>query len=242
MRFLGIVQARMGSTRLPGKVMMDLAGRSMLERVVRRAGRARTLEGVVVATTVLPEDSVIEGLCREMSWPCFRGARDDVLDRYYRAASEWRPEAVVRISADCPFIDPGVVDRVVGEFLDSHCDYASNTILPRTFPLGLDTEVLTWDALERAWREDTRADWREHVTPYVYRNPDRFSLHRVAYATDCSAHRWTVDTPKDLEFARSVYDCLGADDFEWRDVLAVLEAHPHFAQLNRGVVQKSVPA
>lgn len=241
-RVVAIIQARMGSTRLPGKVLLDLAGEPMLVRVVNRSRRATTLQDVVVATTTRPADGAIVELCAERGWPCFRGGEDDVLDRYYRAAMRHQVDVVVRITSDCPLVEPEIVDWIVREFLEKRpLDYASNTLSPRTFPQGLDVEVMAFDALERAWREDDNPAWREHVTPYIYRHPEKFALTAVMNDKDYSHMRWTVDTVDDLAFVRKVYDYFGHDAFSWQDVLSTLEEHPEWLEINRHVAQKEVP-
>jgi spore coat polysaccharide biosynthesis protein SpsF len=242
MKTVAIVQARMGSTRLPGKVLQDLAGEPMLARVVNRTCRAKTLQEVVIATTTNTVDDVIVKLCEARGWSWFRGSEEDVLDRYYHAAKKYQADFIVRITSDCPLIDPEVIDHVVQEFLERQpeVDYASNTWPRRTFPRGLDTEVMRMDVLERAWREDRNPAWREHVTPYIYRNPDRFRIHNVVSPVDYSAMRWTVDTQEDLAFVRKIYDYFGHDRFSWREVLKVLEEHPEWVEINRYVQQKVV--
>jgi spore coat polysaccharide biosynthesis protein SpsF len=238
MRVVAIIQARMGSTRLPGKVLMDLGGEPVLVRVVERTRRAKTLDEIVVATSDLAADNAIAQLCVERSWHYFRGSAADVLDRYYRAAVATRADVIVRITADCPLIDPDVVDLVVGEFLKQGADYASDDN-PRTFPRGLDAEVLTFSALERAWNEGKEAYQREHVTPFVYEHPEWFSLISVHNDTDYSQYRWTLDNVEDLELLHAVYQKLGnRDDFGWREVLALMEREPELAELNAHVVQK----
>src|SRR5262249_12160461 len=172
MRTVAIVQARMGSSRLPGKVLQDLGGEPMLARVLSRLGRSRTLDEVVVATTTEPADDILERFCQERGRPCFRGSEHDVLDRYYKAATAERAAVVVRITSDCPLIEPAIVDRVVAEFQERQpgIDYASNVLPRRTYPRGLDTEVMSFAALDRAWHEDHVPASREHVTPYIYRH------------------------------------------------------------------------
>jgi len=239
---VAIVQARMGATRLPGKVMMDLAGEPMLVRVVNRVRGACRLDDVVVATTTNRDDDPIVDLCRVRGWPVFRGSAEDVLDRYYQSAVAHDAGAVVRLSSDCPLIDPKVIDAVVGEFQSHYpdVDYVSNNI-QRTFPLGLDVEAISFDALERAWKEDKNPSWREHVTPYIYRHPERFRIRNVANDVDYSHMRWTVDTAEDLAFVRRIYDHFGRDDFGWRQVIDLLEAHPEWLEINLEVQQKLVP-
>lgn len=238
---MGIIQARTGSTRLPGKVLAELAGEPMLGRVVNRTHRAMRLDEVVIATTREPGDEAIAQICVARGWPFLRGSENDVLDRYYRAAVQHKADAVVRITSDCPLIDPEVIDRVVGKFVKKGpVDYASNTIAPRTFPRGLDVEVIGFEALERAWREDANPAWREHVTPYIYRQPGKFGLRAVRHHIDYSSMRWTVDTVEDLTFVRRVYDHFRHDNFSWRDVLPVLDQYPEWLEINRHIKQKTV--
>lgn len=238
---LAIVQARTASTRLPLKVMTPLHGEPMLTRVVRRTKRAKSLDEVLVATSASERDDPIEDLCSWEGWPCFRGSEEDVLDRYYQAAKAHAGDPIVRITADCPLIDPGLVDEVVGVYQGGEWDYVSNTLEPRTFPRGLDAEVLSFEALRRAWEEDENPATREHVTPYLYRHPGRFRTKGVRHDEDLSYMRWTVDTPEDLEFVRHVYTAFGDDDhFTWKEVLALLEKRPEWIEINRHVTQKEV--
>lgn len=174
-KVVAIIQARMGSTRLPGKVLLDLVGEPMLSRVVSRARRARRLQEVVVATTTELADGAIAKLCAECGWLCFLGSEEDVLDRYYQAAIQYQADVVVRVTADCLLIEPQVINLVVSAFLEEKPDYASN-VLECTYPRGLDTEVMTIAALERAWHETTEPIQRIHVTPCLYPNPDLFRL------------------------------------------------------------------
>lgn len=242
MKVTAIIQARMGSTRLQGKVLQDLAGAPMLDRVVGRVSRAKTLDDVVVATTIRPDDDIIERVCKAKGWNCFRGSEDDVLDRYHRAAVNSRAQVVVRITSDCPLIEPDIVDMVVQQFLDGqpNIDYASNCVPHPTFPRGLDTEVLRFDVLERAWREDGNPAWREHVTPYIYRHPELFRIHCITNNIDYSSMRWTVDTAADLAFVRRIYDHFGHDRFSWQEVLDLLAEHPAWLEINRHVEQKAI--
>lgn len=242
MKVVAIIQARMGSTRLPGKVLLDLVGEPMLARTVKRTSRAQTIDKVVVATTVHPADEAIVRLCVEYGWPYFRGSEEDVLDRYYQAAVEHQADVVIRVTSDCPLIEPEIVDRVVREFLDwqPEVDYACNLLPRRTFPRGLDTEVMRSDVLERVWYEDLNPAWREHVTLYVQRNPALFRIHGVTNDVDYSHMRWTVDTPEDLAFVRRIYDHFGHDRFSWQDVLVVLEEHPEWLDINQDIQQKVI--
>jgi spore coat polysaccharide biosynthesis protein SpsF len=232
----------MESTRLPGKILMDLAGEPILVRCMNRVRRASFVDDVLVATTDGHADDVVATLCAKRNWSCFRGSEDDVLDRYYRAALSCRAEVVVRVTSDCPFIEPEVIDRVLREFHERGpaVDYVSNFIPRRTFPRGLDVETFSFAALERAWNEDKNPAWREHVTEYMLRNPDRFMLRGVLSLDDLSHWRWTVDTPEDLSLARLIYESFRDDRFSWREVLALLADHPDWADINRGIRQKSI--
>lgn len=242
MKTVAIIQARMGSTRLPGKVLLDLSGEPMLTRVVHRVQRARWVDEVMIATTTHPADEAIARLCAAHGWPCARGSQEDVLDRYYQAAVASQADVVVRITSDCPLIEPTVIDRVVKEILahPSEIDYASNVQPPRTFPRGLDVEAMRFEALARAWREDTNMAWREHVTPYIYRHPERFRILNIVNPVELSYLRWTVDTPEDYELVRRVYAYFDDDAFSWRDVLSLLEQHPDWLKINCAVEQKVV--
>lgn len=240
MRVIAIVQARMGSTRLSGKVLRPLGGQTVLSRVIQRVRRFRLIDDLLVATTVEPADDAIMKEAERCSVEIFRGSEDDVLDRYYRAACQARADAVVRITSDCPLIDPEVSDHTIQKFLDSRPDYASNA-LERTYPRGLDTEVVRFAALERAWKEATEPYQRAHVTPYLYQNPDKFQVLSVKGPSDLSGYRWTLDTPEDLEFLQEVYARLGgAEDFTWHGVLRLMEREPGLAEKNQHIQQKAL--
>jgi spore coat polysaccharide biosynthesis protein SpsF len=240
MKTVAIIQARMGSSRLPGKVLEEIHGQPMIERVLTRLSQARTLDSIVLATTIEPQDDPVAEYCRSHGWNCFRGDHLDVLDRYYKAACEHHADVVVRITADCPLIDPGVIDRVVGEFEQQQpeIDYAANVLTPRTFPRGLDTEVFRFQSLERAWRDAADPACREHVTMYFYRNPDLFRLHGIVNETDESRWRWTVDTTEDLQLVRTIYSYFGERGFSWQDVLRVCAEHPEWSAINSHIQQK----
>ena len=237
---VAIIQARMGSTRLPGKVLRDLRGQSMLARVVSRVRAASLVDEVLVATTNLPVDDAIVAECRNCGVSVWRGSEQDVLDRYFQAAQFAKADIVVRITSDCPLIDPEVTDKTVRAFLEHSPDYASNTIV-RTYPRGLDTEVISASALGRAWGKARKPYEREHVTPYLVEHPSAFVLLSVTGDHDYSAHRWTVDTAEDLEFVQAVYGRWSADtSFSWRDVLDLLNRAPELLELNRTVAQKAI--
>lgn len=239
MKVVAIIQARVGSTRLPGKVLKDLCGETVLARVVNRTRRATLLDEVVVATSVQPADDAIVRECERLKARVFRGSEQDVLDRYYQAAKDAKAEVVVRITSDCPLIDAEVCDRTIRAFLGARVDYASN-VLERTYPRGLDTEVMSIYALESAWRDAHEPDQREHVTPFLYQNPERFKLLSVTGEGDYSRYRWTLDVPEDLEFLRAVYARGNAADLSWRDVLQILELEPELVSINQHVQQKTI--
>ncbi len=239
-RVVAIIQTRMGSSRLPGKVMEDIGGETMLARVVGRTKRAQLLHEVVVATTVNPEDEVIVDECQRLHVAVYRGKENDVLDRYYQTALVYQIGTIVRITSDCPLIEPAVVDKVISAFLSEGPDYASNAI-ERTYPLGLDVEVMTMHALTRAWQEAAKPHERTHVTPYIYQNPSKFCLLHVRGDADYSHYRWTVDMPEDLAFVRAVYERLGNyNDVSWNEVLRLIQSEPDLSAVNRHVRQKSL--
>ena len=230
---VAIVQARMGSSRLPGKTLRPILGQPMLALLLERVSRARTLSRVVVATSKSAADDEVAAFCAGSGYECFRGHPDDVLDRMYRAAEHFGADHVVRLTADCPLLDPAVIDRVVYAHVEGAHDYTTNT-LRYTYPDGLDTEVVTFAALERAWQEARLPSEREHVTPYVRNHPELFSLHNVEGDVDASGLRWTVDEPDDFAFVTRVYEALypSKPDFDWHDVLAYLERDPAVAAIN----------
>lgn len=237
-RVLAIVQARLGSTRLPGKALAEIEGRPMLAHVLDRASAIPGVDGVVLATTVDSGDDPLVRFARTLGIPCVRGSEDDVLDRFRTTLHAYPAEVIVRVTSDCPLLDPRVSGLVVGEYLrrEGSVDYASN-VHPPTYPDGLDTEVCSRAALETAWAEAKLPSEREHVTVYLWRNPRRFRLANVSHPEDFSALRWTVDTPADLAFVRAVYAHLhrpGMPPFGMDAVLALLAERPALRAINAG--------
>ncbi len=233
---VAIIQARMGSSRLPGKSLAEIEKRPMLWHVIQRVKRARLVDRVVVATSTAPADDVIENMCRENGVRCYRGSEDDVLDRFYHAARAEKSATVVRITADCPLIDPEVIDRVVRRFERGDLDYASNAMV-RSYPDGLDTEIFSFSALERAWHEASKTSEREHVTPYL--RSDKFRTANVENdSTSLYQHnRWTVDEVADLEFIRAVYKAFrDRETFGMKDVLELIEKNPGLEKMNSDIV------
>lgn len=247
-RTLVIIQARMGSTRLPGKVLMPLAGEPMLSHVVRRAAAAKGVDGVVVATTTKASDDPVVELTQRIGALFFRGSEDDVLARYVGAAREHGAELVVRVTSDCPLYDTALLEEMLAaraalaaaQRVDVYC----NIFGQRTYPRGLDTEIV--DARVLAQLADTATDprAREHVTWGLYQEPARYSLHNHVQreGRDDSARRWTVDTPADYEMVRRVYDALAPGNplFGFAETLAWLHAHPEVAALNADIEQKKI--
>jgi spore coat polysaccharide biosynthesis protein SpsF len=230
----------MGSTRLPGKALADICGVPMLGRVVHRTARAKTVSHVIVATSTDAKDDPLAQFAASLPAEVFRGDEQDVLDRYYQAARVHALDIVVRITSDCPLVDPGLIDRVAGLLLapGSRVEYAANT-LRRTYPRGLDVEAVPFAALERIWREARSAHERAHVFPYAYEQPGRFVVAGISDDVDRSAMRWTVDTEEDLRFVREVCRRLESQDATWTEIVAVLEKHPELLRLNEMVRQKT---
>jgi len=239
MKTVAIIQARLGSTRLPGKVLLDLAGDSMLARVVHRVRRAASVDEVVIATTVESRDDELAKVCASRGWSCFRGSEHDVLDRYYQTARAHGADVIVRITSDCPLIEPTLIDAIVERRELQQADFASNT-LQRTYPRGLDTEVFTSTLLDTAWRDDRNPAWREHVTPFMTNHPERFSIIQFTDAEDHSDLRWTVDTPQDFALVEKVFTHFSDDAFTQEDVLALLARNPEWVKINEGIEQKIV--
>jgi len=244
MNVVAIVQARMGSSRLPGKVLLSLHGEPMLARVINRLRRAAQVDSVLVATTTAPGDDPIVEWCHAARCACFRGSEENVLERYVLAARGAKADAIVRVTSDCPLIDPGVVDEVVGHFLAGQpgLDYVCNFYPLRTYPRGLDAEVFQRTALERVFRDATDQVSREHVTAYFYHHPEQFHLGAWKTGEDQSHHRWTVDTPEDFALIEDIYVHFGHDHFTWREALAVVEAHPQWSARNQHIEQKPLIA
>lgn len=234
-RVVAIIQARTGSTRLPGKVLRPLAGKPMLERQLERVREAKSIDIFIVATTEKPEDDPIVDIAKRAGTLCFRGDEKDVLDRYYKAAKEANADVVVRITGDCPLHDPHVIDLVIKRFEENKVDY---TITPANFPEGLDTEVFSWSALEAASKEARLPSEREHVTPFICDHPERFVIDKpwTVGNNDHSSLHWSVDTEKDFVFAEKVYQELYRSDkmFRMEDVLKLLSSKPALKEINKG--------
>lgn len=239
-KIVAIVQARMGSTRLPGKVLKDLAGDTVLARVVSRTRRASLVDKVLVATSVLQADDAIVRECERIGVECFRGDEVDVLSRYYHAAVQFSADLIVRVTSDCPLIDAGLIDTAVRACIEQEADYATNA-LEVTFPPGLDVEVFEFQALARAEKNAAQSYQRAHVTAYIYENPGLFKIASLRADKDYSRFRWTLDTEDDLAMLRAVYRHFRGDDsMRWDEVMQFLESAPEIVEINSMVQQKSL--
>jgi spore coat polysaccharide biosynthesis protein SpsF len=274
-KVVAIVQARMSASRLPGKVLLKIGDKPMLEWVVERTRRAHSIHEVVVATTLDPTDDPVFEFCKRRDYRLGRGSVQDVLDRYYQVAKHFRASIVVRITADCPFIDPALIDDAVRLLLSgtgaldlrkklaaTRFDFVANRLPPpwgRTYPIGLDVEVFTYDALEEAWRRAIAPNHREHVTPYFYEgtpvNQLKYSVpnspyssamtpggHHIAllhHTPDYGHLRWTVDTPEDLQLTREIATRFSEDTFSWKDIVTLVENEPALQQINARVQHKT---
>ena len=244
MKVVCIIQARMGSTRLPGKVMLDLCGKTVLGHVIERVKKVENIDEIVIATTTKEEDILIIEEALKYGVKIFRGSEEDVLSRYYYAAKDNEADMVVRITSDCPLIDPEITQKIIDYYLKNKdsFDYVSNT-LERTFPRGLDTEVFSFKALEKAFNETILQRDREHVTPYIWDNPNMFSLGCYKNDVDCSYLRWTLDTKDDFELIGRIYLYLyplKKDDFGIEDILFLYEKDRELLHINNKIKQKEV--
>lgn len=238
-RVVAIIQARMGSTRLPGKVLMPLGNRTVLEQVIHQLSFSRRIDEVVLATTLEPSDEGLVDVAERRGIPIYRGSAADVLDRYYQAASRQSASVVVRITADCPLLDPMIVDETIGEYFRGAFDYVSN-FSPPSFPDGLDAEVFSFAALDRAWREAVLPSEREHVTPYIRNHPELFRVGSYRQEVDLSALRWTLDNPEDYQLLSKLIAGLGAKvegAVHLADVMEVLTGHPELSTLNSHIAR-----
>lgn len=238
MSIVAIIQARVGSTRLPGKVLKKIEGRTVLEHVINRVQAAKKIDDIVIATTVKKKDLEIVQLCAKLGISIFCGSEDDVLDRYYQTARLFKAEHIVRITSDCPLIDPKVIDKVIELYFNKNADYATNTI-PETFPDGLDTEIFSFEILSTAWKNAKLFSEREHVTPYIRKNPNIFKLANFKSNINLKNKRWTIDESIDLKFIKIIYKNLYAKDslFGMRKILDFLKTHPEVEEINKGIVR-----
>lgn len=238
MRTVAIIQVRTTSTRLPNKCLLRICGCTVLEHVIERVRNAKTIDDICIATTTNREDDAVVALLKDKDVKVWRGSEEDVLDRFYQAARFMQAGAVCRITADDPLKDPAVVDAVVETYRQGGFDYVSNTMRP-TYPEGIDVEVFSFQALERAWKEARLPSEHEHVTPYIWKNEQDFRTYNVTYGKDLSWMRWTLDKAADFVFIDQVYEELyhGNPQFSMEDVLCLLERKPWLLDINKGTVR-----
>lgn len=229
-----IVQARMGSTRLPGKVLKEIEEKPMLWHHMNRLKHSKYSPEIIIATSTLEKDKPILRLAKELNVNSFAGSHDDVLDRYYQAALKYKVDIIARITSDCPVIDPEVFDKVLEKFLEGNYDYVSN-VRPPTFPDGLDVEIFSFETLKKIWTKAKLASEREGVTGYLGKNIESFNIYNVENEQNLSYMRWTVDEKEDLEFIREVYKNLYAkkEIFLMDDILKLLKNKPELMEINR---------
>lgn len=244
MKIVCIMQARMGSVRLPGKVLKEICGKTVLEHDIDRLKRVKNISQIVIATTALEKDNVIVEEADRLKVSYYRGSEDDVLSRYYYSAKENNADIVVRVTSDCPLIDSEVTEKIIQYYLDNadKYDYVSNTI-DRTYPRGLDTEVFRFEALEKAFNEAVSNRDREHVTPYIWDNSNLFKLGQYKNNVDYSELRWTLDTAEDFELIDRIYTILYAEknnDFNMNDILEIYKEYPGLNTINNIIEQKKL--
>jgi spore coat polysaccharide biosynthesis protein SpsF len=244
LKIVTIIQARLGSTRLPNKIMLSAAGKQLLLHMVERVQRSEYAGTIVVATTTDSEDDEIFELCRRHNIECFRGHPTDLLDRHYKAAKIYDSDIVVKIPSDCPLIDPKIIDRVIKYFLDNlnDFDFVSN-LLPPTYPDGNDVEVTTFDALEYTFKNASLSYEREHTTPFIWTNPEIFRISNVkweAVLNYSNTHRWTLDYEDDYTFIRAIFEELyhKNKEFGLNDILNLLDSKPHLKRINNKHIGK----
>ena len=230
---LAILQARVSSSRLPSKVLMPILGRPMLALQIERLRRSKRIDKLVLATSTDSTDDELEVLASHENVEVFRGSLDDVLDRFYQGAKKFSPEHVVRLTGDSPLTDPMLIDTIIDEHIKDGWDYTTNAV-EATWPDGLDVEIFKFNCLEEAWREAKLPSQREHVTPFINRQPERFKVRHVKGDSDLSALRWTVDEPLDFELVSAIYGALYPQNaaFTTQDILDLLQKRPELRTLN----------
>lgn len=230
----------MGSTRLPGKVLMNLDEHdTILDYVIKQLKHCNNIDKIIIATTDLKEDDVIETFAQNKNMTCFRGSPLDVLDRYYQCAKLHSLSIIVRITADNPLIDPIIVEKVISEFQSSSCDYASNAI-SRSFPYGTETEVFSFNAIEKAWINAKQDAEREHVTPYFYNNPEKFRIRHIENQENLSSFRWTIDQIEDFILVQKIVSKINKRPILMNDIIHLLTKEPKLLTINRNVTHKHV--
>jgi spore coat polysaccharide biosynthesis protein SpsF (cytidylyltransferase family) len=238
MSIIAIIQARVSSTRLPKKVLEKIEDRTVLEHVINRVQAAKKIDDIVVATTVKKEDLEIVQLCAKLGVSVFCGSEDDVLDRHYQAARLFKADHIVRITSDSPLIDPMVIDEVIKLYFKEEADYATNA-MPATYPDGLDTEVFSFKTLKIAWKNAKLSSEREHVTPYIWKNPNIFKIVNLKCEYNLNDKRWTLDEPEDFKFIKIIYKNLYSEDslFGMKKILDFLKKHLEIEELNNNIIR-----
>ncbi len=231
-----IIQARVGSTRLPNKIFADISGKPLIFHVINRLKQSKKIDHLVIATTHNPLDNAVESWAIQNKIDCFRGDEENVLSRFYYAAKKFKANIIVRITADDPFKDYEIIDKVIEKLINENLSFAYNN-KPATFPEGLDTEVFTFEALEKAFNESTDSFEKEHVTQYFYRNPSLFKQQNILNEKNLSYLRWTIDDERDLEMAKTVYDNLFHKNnvFLTNEILQLIDKHPEISTINQNV-------
>lgn len=231
-----IIQARLGSTRLPGKTLMTIEGDSLIGHLVRRVKESKYVNNIIIATTTKEKDNAIVNFAKNNDLKFYRGSEGDVLDRFYKAAIEYDVETIVRVTPDCPLLDPKIMDSVISQYIDGNYDFVCNT-MPPTYPDGLDTEVFSFKTLERAWNEAKKSSEREHVTSYIYNHPAFFKIYNCVNDIDYSGMRWVVDEEADYKYISEVYKMLYREGevFYMDDVLDLLSKYPELNDINKNI-------
>lgn len=245
MNVVVVIQARMGSTRLPGKVLLEINGISILEHIIRRVEQCKTINKIIVATSENEKDDIIKSKCSQLNVTCIRGSENNVLKRYIKALNKTDADAIIRLTADCPLIDYRIIDNMVKVFIDNYdkCDYMSNfDINENTFPRGMDVEIISRKALIKTYKEASKEYELEHVTPYIYTNPDKFNLLGYSYKSNESRYRLTLDTKDDFVLINEIYTRLSNKNkyFSLEDIIELIENEKELFYINNSVVQKKL--
>ena len=240
-KVVAILQARMGSSRLPGKVMQDILGIPMLSVIIQRTSISRMIDQFIVATTELKQDEAIEKLANDHNVKCFRGAENDCLDRYYHAAKKYEADIIIRLTADNPFVDSHFIDWALMCYFDKAVspDYVESSS-SKTFPIGLSVEIFPYSLLSYVYHTDKNEQWREHVLTYVAKNSDKFKILPLTCDENCSHFRLTVDTIEDLRLARLIFQRQNNIYFNWMDAIRTLNTNTDWSEINKGVLQKTI--
>jgi len=232
MKPVAIIQVRMSSTRLPGKVLKKLNGITVLESLLNQLNYSKLLNDKIIATTSNSEDDVIFNFCKSKEIKCYRGSQDDVLDRYYNCAKKFSINTIIRITSDCPLMDPQVIDDVIDFYLKNSYDYVNN-FYKRTYPYGNDVEIFSIKVLEKVWEKATKPSEREHVTPYIYNNPGEFSLGWIENKENLSEFHWTIDRKEDLIFVQNIFKKISKRPILMKDIIDVIKDDPSLLEINK---------